>query len=509
MADKTYTVTVASGTLYISGGTGNVFYLDGVRDMALEWVEGATLRFDQSDSSNNFHPLLFTTNTSDPGGNIISSGVTYYLDGASNQASYSNTTSFNAATTRYVEITPASSTDFYYYCYVHGIGMGGAIDVTQTTWGALSWNQGDYGQQNTTTVAVSRSSATSSLGSVVAFPSQGWGRDTWGLEDWGENTATVFLTGQSSTSNVGDLIASPDRGWGADTWSNGEWGELNDDTAVLTGLSLTSAIGTLTASSEQGWGRAEWGEEPWGESNSPTVAVSGVGATVSIGDLTAFPEQGWGGDTWGAENWGESGLTLELTAPDSLAASISNGGWGEISWGNNGWGTFTINPEDAVGITGFELTSATITQFDIPEQLQGITATVGLGQLDVNDGSDQLVGLASFVGTTGVGEISPESIIGIPSGVEATISLGNLATGSQEIVNAVGSTATTNIGSVIIEMAYIPSGQNATISVGSITPTEMTVGLAGLEATTAVGDVAPLGYKYIDITGNTSYTYVA
>ena len=84
MADKTYTVTVASGTLYISGGTGNVFYLDGVRDMALEWVEGATLRFDQSNSSNNFHPLLFTTSTSDPGGNIISSGVTYYLDGASN-----------------------------------------------------------------------------------------------------------------------------------------------------------------------------------------------------------------------------------------------------------------------------------------------------------------------------------------------------------------------------------------------------------------------------------------
>ena len=30
MANKTYTVTVASGSLY-GGGTGNVFYLDGVR----------------------------------------------------------------------------------------------------------------------------------------------------------------------------------------------------------------------------------------------------------------------------------------------------------------------------------------------------------------------------------------------------------------------------------------------------------------------------------------------
>ena len=53
MADQTYTVTVASGTLYISGGTGNVFYLDGVRNMDVKWVKGGTLRFDQSDASNN------------------------------------------------------------------------------------------------------------------------------------------------------------------------------------------------------------------------------------------------------------------------------------------------------------------------------------------------------------------------------------------------------------------------------------------------------------------------
>ena len=31
MADKTYIVTVASGAQFPSGGTGNVYYLDGVR----------------------------------------------------------------------------------------------------------------------------------------------------------------------------------------------------------------------------------------------------------------------------------------------------------------------------------------------------------------------------------------------------------------------------------------------------------------------------------------------
>ena len=154
MADQTYTVTVASGTLYISGGTGSVYYLNGARDMALEWVEGGTLRFDQSDSSNNNHPLLFTTSTSDPGGNIISAGVTYYLDGSSNESTYRNTTNFNAATTRYVEITPASSTDFYYYCFYHGIGMGGEVDIVNDGWSSLSWSTGSWGDQDNSTPQV-------------------------------------------------------------------------------------------------------------------------------------------------------------------------------------------------------------------------------------------------------------------------------------------------------------------------------------------------------------------
>ena len=47
-----------------------------------------------------------------------------------------------------------------------------------------------------------------------------------------------------------------------------------------------------------------------------------------------------------------------------------------------------------------------------------------------------------------------------------------------------------------------------TSAVGSITPTTMIVGLSGLEATTAIGNVAPLGYGNVNITGNTSYSDV-
>ena len=165
MAELTYIVTVASGSSY-GGGTGNVYYLDGVRNSTgpgtVQWVEDGTLRFEQSHSSNDNHPLIFSTTTSRD--QYLTSGVTYYLDGAVTYSQYVNTTTFNAATTRYVEITPSSQTDFYYLCYVHGSGMGGIMDITQSTWGALTWGGGNYGAQNNQTIIVSGISASSSLG---------------------------------------------------------------------------------------------------------------------------------------------------------------------------------------------------------------------------------------------------------------------------------------------------------------------------------------------------------
>ena len=46
---RTFTVTV------VSTGSGNKYFIDGVQQATLELVEGATFRFDQSDSSNDAH----------------------------------------------------------------------------------------------------------------------------------------------------------------------------------------------------------------------------------------------------------------------------------------------------------------------------------------------------------------------------------------------------------------------------------------------------------------------
>ena len=383
MADQTYTVTVASGTLYISGGTGNVFYLNGARDMALEWVEGGTLRFDQSDSSNNNHPLLFTTSTSDPGGNIISAGVTYYLDGSSNESTYRNTTNFNAATTRYVEITPASSTDFYYYCYVHGIGMGGAVDVTQNTWGAGPWGDNQYGSQNHVDVLPSSLTIASTLADLSAFSENGWGRDTWGSNQWGTDSSGAILTGLEMNMSQGP------EGWGESAWGDNQWGGelvISPESVIgVSGQSITSAQGSTTQNFDMIFG------------------ITGVSSGVALGTLSindgADHQQGLGSVTIG-----------------SAVGSLGNQQTYEISGNSMGSAVGSPQVDDTLIVTpsgvtfGSAVGSTTVDQMRVG--LTGVTAGSAVGSTTVDDITVGLTGidLASNLGTVGFGALAYKDI---------------------------------------------------------------------------------------------------
>ena len=314
MAEFTYTVTVASGSLY-GGGTGNVFYLDGVRNATgpgtVSWVNGGTLRFDQSAASNDNHPLIFSTNTSTSG--IISSGVTYYLDGASNQAGYTNTTTFNAATTRYVEVTPSSETDFYYLCYVHGIGMGGIFDITQKTWGAQSWGTGVWSDQSSNSVAVTGTALTLSQGSAEGVSINGWGRAEWGSGAWGI-TGSVLVGGQSLASSLGSVTveALVEVGWGRGGWGNRAWGETysvlpagqqatlsqgtavgkTDFTAVVSGLDLLTITQGVNSIKIDGNVTVFVGEDALQSSIGTLSSVTGDGFTGVVSGQSLTPSIG-------------------------------------------------------------------------------------------------------------------------------------------------------------------------------------------------------------------------
>jgi len=373
MANLTVTVAVTTGTQYLTGSTSNIFTFDGSQpaSFTFPWVEDGTVRLEQSGSSNDGHPLIFSTSNSETLGTmragIISSGVTYYLDGSSNQSDYTNTTTFNAATTRYIEITPAAATDFYFACWVHGIGMGGIVDITQTTWGALGYGSSNWGGS----VSLTGLSITAALGDLAyAGSTEGWGRDTWGLNDWGADTYTVPVTGLEMTAGLGL------EGWGRSTWGNDAWGEESivniEIVEPLTGFEITASLGTpqinydfIFTLSDSLLGTLSLGSLT--TIPDMVVGVSGYAITASLGTITevvtALPS-GYSATM----SLGTVGITsnplVVITATNLVTGSLGSlAAIDDMQIGVSGYsitaslGSLVTIPDMKIGVSGFEITA--------------------------------------------------------------------------------------------------------------------------------------------------------
>ena len=475
MAEYTYTVTVASGNLY-GGGTGNVFYLNGARNSTgpgtVSWVEGGTLRFDQSEATNDNHPLIFSTNTSTSG--IISSGVTYYLDGSSNQANYTNTTTFNAATTRYVEITPSSQTDFYYLCYVHGIGMGGIFDITSNTWGALEWGQGSWAAQGDVGQSVTGQSLTSSIGTAVAdaIIEVGWGGDTWGENEWGDLSGSVpTITGQQMTSTVGtattvsagasvsvsgiSLSSSQGSTAGGASVEVSVTGSLESMGvgqvqvgigAIVSGISMSSSIGAATVDETtltgEGWGRGEWGEFAWGDNFS--VQVTGQSLTSSIGNETAITDVTVG-VTGSSITSTQGSFAIQIDQDIFVFAS-------EDQLDITNAGVLGTTGLASVNLTGQSITSSqgnAVGGLKTPVDVSGISMTMTQGNASLIQTTVEQPTGQSLTMTLGQHAEIPGQIIGV-SGLSITSSLGEEGITGDGIVNPTGQSLTSSVGSVNI-----------------------------------------------------------
>ena len=107
-----------------------------------------------------------------------------------------------------------------------------------------------------------------SLGTVLAYNEQGWGRDDWGTEVWG---------------------------------AEGEW-----ITVSLTGQSLTVDSGV----------RESWGQDTWGASTTEWGGISVTDVDISVNvDVTSLFTPGWGADiAWGAQSWGQASVDMSMTA---------------------------------------------------------------------------------------------------------------------------------------------------------------------------------------------------
>ena len=137
------TSTTLNTVIITRVGAGNgFFYVDGIQQSGITLMPDVTYLIDQSDSSNDGHPLILSTTT--PSQTEYSTGVIYLLDNVvTTYANYVNTTNFNAATTRQVRISLNQvAPTLYYVCSIHQ-GMGGDISRGGDY---VSWNlTGDSG----------------------------------------------------------------------------------------------------------------------------------------------------------------------------------------------------------------------------------------------------------------------------------------------------------------------------------------------------------------------------
>jgi len=374
---KTFTVTV------VSTGSGNKYFIDGVQQDTIMIGAGLIYKFDQSDSSNNSHPLRFSSD---------SGNSTPYTTGVT----ASGTPGQVGAYTQ-IDVQNGAPSTLYYYCTNHS-GMGGQANTDG--WGRSYWGQMDWGDSN-----------------VVQ---NGWGRNTWNDGAWGI-VGSVLLEGQGATVSLGDITVALRPGWGTLDWGENGWGSVEEGIEVLTGQQATSAVGSITPADVVGLTGQAATTSVGGFTFilSPTITPTGQVATVSEGQLSLNN---------GADHTQGLATLVATSAVGSIAPAEVMGLTGQQATSQVGnlieeTATFvtlptitamstavgSLVPEIGVPLTGLSTTSAvgsiTLTPMTVGLEGQQATSSVGevivLGYLDVN-----IVGNTNYSDVDVVGETS-------------------------------------------------------------------------------------------------------
>ena len=228
------------------------------------------------------------------------------------------------------------------------------------TWNrtGTTWSQGLWGEQDSNAAEISSGvAATISLGTLVAYPEQGWGRDTWGFENWGESALTVVVDVESSgvaTTGVGAI-------------------SLDDMQIGLPGQEVTSSLGTpglLFGSGDLSVSGVSATTSVGSIVPAIGVSLSGIGATTSVGSIAPADVMGLTGVEV-TTSVGEMTVTpTELVDVTGVGATSSVG---------------SITPDDmAIGLTApSNLTGSvgSIAPIEMTIGLTGLSATVTLGEI--------------------------------------------------------------------------------------------------------------------------------
>ena len=187
-----YKVSVGTGTLS-TGGSGNVYFIDGIPTKTLSLIKGFTYVFDLSDSSNSGHPFAFK----DGSGSSYTSGVT------------TSGTAGNASATVTLVLATDASEPSRYYCTSHGNGMGNTISLIEASASTDPLGAAQAGATNSSSpiTVTGLSNGTSYIAQVWAINDYGNGPLSAATSSFTPISASrgLFMGGLNSSSHVNNV----------------------------------------------------------------------------------------------------------------------------------------------------------------------------------------------------------------------------------------------------------------------------------------------------------------
>lgn len=362
------------------------------------------------------------------------------------------------------------------------------------TWGTLTWNTGDWGLQNDSTVSVNGIGASSNLGtldttSTVEF---GWSRLSWGENAWGE-AGDVVLSGISMSASLGDEAISIDAlpiPTGIPlTAFEGTAEELIAVEVPVTGINLTTNLGTADA--------------------GPDAMLEGIGATGSVGSVEAYNLEGWGRYFYGQFVWGATGdwaqvdltgITLSANVGTLAATGTANiDVTGEAMTAEEG----TVDPSPDAEVTGIgfeaDLAVGTVIIANANTDITGEAMTASLGNESITGTANLTLTGFGITAAEGIVDPAPDAeVTGI--GFEADLAVGTVIIGEANVV-AVGEGIAAGLGLGTLDAVTLVdvTGISMSADLGSITAKGFAnVTLTGFGLTTALGTNKTLIWNQVD-----------
>lgn len=415
MSYTTFTVTVSNP------GSGNKYYIDGALQATVPLAYGATYRFDQSDSSNATHPLVFSSD---------SGNSTPYTTGVTTVG----TPGSAGAYTQIVVATSAPST-LYYYCSNHA-GMGGQANVTSNSWGGLDWGNGAWGDQGHVDVTATGLQLTSTIGNethVIDHQVTLTGLELTSTQGTsvGGTSAVVSVTGSLESIGVGSVIQRTGQGFAV----SGSQIQFNQGAVTIDDTTLTG----------EGWGRDAWGSFAWGDNYS--IQVTGISLTSSIGEETAFTDvtaSVTGQQLTASFSHPSFSIQIDsdvfvLASEDQLDALTSSA-------------SFPVRTDVDTSVTGVQATMSqgnTTGGLKTPVDVTGIQATMTLGSIALEQTTIEPVTGQQLTMTLGQHADIPGQIIGV-GGLQLASSIGSVTVTGVANINVTGIQLTASVGSPIV-----------------------------------------------------------